>query len=115
MSSCSTTGSRSRTCCAEVSPASLLDRELDEQPAALAQAAEHVRPLHAGPEEAVAATKTYVNSLAAIALLSAALAHDERRLEQLREMPMRVAAQLERTRADAVSLDTYAASDSATV
>jgi len=81
----------------------------------LAQAADHVLPLHAGPEEAVAATKTYVNSLAAIALLSAGLAHDERRLDQLRETPVRVAAQLERTRADAVSLDTYAASDSATV
>jgi glutamine---fructose-6-phosphate transaminase (isomerizing) len=81
----------------------------------LARAADHVLALHAGAEEAVAATKTYVNSLAAIALLSAGLAHDERRLEELRAMPARVASQLERTRRDAVSVDAYAASDSATV
>src|SRR5712691_7114416 len=39
----------------------------------LARAAEWVLPLHAGDERAVAATKTYLTSLAAIALLSAAL------------------------------------------
>jgi glutamine---fructose-6-phosphate transaminase (isomerizing) len=40
----------------------------------LAYAAEIVLPLTAGPERAVAATKTYVNQLAAIALLSGAVA-----------------------------------------
>jgi glutamine---fructose-6-phosphate transaminase (isomerizing) len=40
----------------------------------LADAAEIVLPLTAGPERAVAATKTYVNQLAAIALLSGAVA-----------------------------------------
>jgi glutamine---fructose-6-phosphate transaminase (isomerizing) len=45
----------------------------------LARAAEAVLPLAAGEERAVAATKTYVNQLAAIALLAASLAgrHDE--------------------------------------
>jgi glucosamine--fructose-6-phosphate aminotransferase (isomerizing) len=45
----------------------------------LAGAAEAVLPLAAGEERAVAATKTYVNQLAAIALLAASLAgrHDE--------------------------------------
>ena len=37
----------------------------------LADAAEITVPLHAGPERAVAATKTYVNQLAALALLAA--------------------------------------------
>src|SRR5437764_1252336 len=55
----------------------------NDRDSTLARAADHVLPLHAGPEQAVAATKTYVNSLAAIALLSAALAHDARRLEEL--------------------------------
>jgi glucosamine--fructose-6-phosphate aminotransferase (isomerizing) len=40
----------------------------------LASAAEAVLPLGAGPEHAVAATKTYVNSLAALALLAAHVA-----------------------------------------
>lgn len=53
----------------------------------LAQAAEHVIPLHAGPEQAVAATKTYTTSLGALALLSAALAADNERLAQLQRLP----------------------------
>ncbi len=53
----------------------------------LAQAAEHVIPLHAGPERAVAASKTYTASLAVLALLSALLAEDETRLDQLRALP----------------------------
>ena len=81
----------------------------------LAGAADHVLPLHAGPERAVAATKTYLNSLAAVALLSASLARDEARLDELRAMPERVAAQLERSFADAPLLDRYGDADSATV
>jgi glucosamine--fructose-6-phosphate aminotransferase (isomerizing) len=44
----------------------------------LAQVAELVVPLCAGPEQAVAATKTYVNSLAALALLAGASTDDLR-------------------------------------
>ncbi len=44
----------------------------------LAEAAELVVPLQAGPELAVAATKTYTNQLAALSLLAAAAAGGER-------------------------------------
>jgi len=40
----------------------------------LAAAAEYLIPIHAGPEEAVAATKTYTSTLAAFYILSSALA-----------------------------------------
>jgi glucosamine--fructose-6-phosphate aminotransferase (isomerizing) len=53
----------------------------------LAEAAEYVIPVHAGSEQAVAATKTYTTSLAALALFSAALAGDQERLSQLRRVP----------------------------
>ena len=43
----------------------------NEADSPLARAAEWTLPLHAGEERAVAATKTYLNSLGAIALLSA--------------------------------------------
>lgn len=53
----------------------------------LAQAASLVIPLHAGLERAVAATKTYTNSLLALALFSAALAEDRSRLDALQRIP----------------------------
>lgn len=81
----------------------------------LAANADHVLALHAGRERAVAATKTYVNSLAAIALLSSVLAGDERRLDELRRMPERLQAQLERSLAQARRLDAYGDADAATV
>ena len=49
----------------------------NEPGSALAQAAEHVIDLGAGPERAVAATKTYTAELAAIALLVAALGGED--------------------------------------
>jgi glutamine---fructose-6-phosphate transaminase (isomerizing) len=73
----------------------------------LAQAAEWTLPLHAGEERAVAATKTYLNSLGAVALLSAALAASEPRLAELLEAPDSVAAQIERSFGDAHRLDPY--------
>src|SRR5438093_3889606 len=71
----------------------------------LAQTADWVLPLHAGEERAVAATKTYLNSLAAVALLAAA--GDSRRLDELRALPSRVAEQIDRSLAAAGSLDGY--------
>ena len=71
----------------------------------LAQTADWVLPLHAGEERAVAATKTYLNSLAAVALLAAA--RDSRRLDELRALPSRVAEQIDRSLAAAGSLDRY--------
>ena len=54
----------------------------------LAQAAEWVIDLQAGEEKAVAATKTYTTSLAALALLSATLLGDKAMLNELSKAPL---------------------------
>jgi glutamine---fructose-6-phosphate transaminase (isomerizing) len=71
----------------------------------LARAADFILPLHAGEERAVAATKTYLNSIAAVALLSAA--RDEGRLRELHAMPARLSEQIDRSLAAAQLLDAY--------
>jgi glutamine---fructose-6-phosphate transaminase (isomerizing) len=71
----------------------------------LAAAAEWTLPLHAGEERAVAATKTYLNSIGAVALLSAALGGDG--LDELARMPDVVGAQIERSLEDAPAVDAY--------
>jgi glutamine---fructose-6-phosphate transaminase (isomerizing) len=53
----------------------------------LAGEAEHVVALHAGEERAVAATKSYVNSLGALALLSAGLEGAPERVDALALVP----------------------------
>jgi glucosamine--fructose-6-phosphate aminotransferase (isomerizing) len=53
----------------------------------LARAARFLIPLHAGPERAVAATKTYTASLAALALLSCSLDDRPARLDDLQRVP----------------------------
>ncbi len=53
----------------------------------LGRAADHVIALHAGVEQAVAATKTYTAELAAIALLSATLADDDEMRRALDNIP----------------------------
>jgi glucosamine--fructose-6-phosphate aminotransferase (isomerizing) len=60
----------------------------------LATAAEHVIDLRAGEERAVAATKTYTAELAAIALLSAALAEDSDAGGSIERLPDRVESAL---------------------
>jgi glucosamine--fructose-6-phosphate aminotransferase (isomerizing) len=60
----------------------------------LAQQADIVIELMAGQEQAVAATKTYIAQLAAIALLSATLAEDVTMKTALAHMPENVAATL---------------------
>ena len=65
-------------------PSLAITNEIDSP---LAQAAEHSIPLHAGKEKAVAATKTYTASLAALAMLSCHLQENQIRLEQLRKIP----------------------------
>ncbi len=60
----------------------------------LAAAAEHVIELAAGPERAVAATKTYTTSLLAIARLSAALLDDPAAEAAIRAMPAAIARAL---------------------
>jgi glutamine---fructose-6-phosphate transaminase (isomerizing) len=71
----------------------------------LARAADFVLPLHAGEERAVAATKTYLNSIGAVALLSAA--GDAGRLRDLQAMPARISEQIDRSLAAADLLDRY--------
>ncbi len=61
----------------------------------LAEAADVVIDLQAGPELAVAATKSYANSLGAIAMLSVALNQDEGHVRELANMPEAMAATLE--------------------
>ncbi len=53
----------------------------------LASQAAHVLPLSTGPETAVAATKTYTATLAALALLSAELSSDQARQADLQRLP----------------------------
>ncbi len=59
----------------------------NEPESALARAAEHLLPCHAGVERSIAATKTYTAQLAAVALLATSLAEEEHLLRQLRAIP----------------------------
>jgi glucosamine--fructose-6-phosphate aminotransferase (isomerizing) len=72
----------------------------------LAQQADEVMPLEAGEEHAVAATKTYLNSLGAIALLFAALDDDAARAE-LAAMPEILERQIALSLETAPPLDAY--------
>ncbi len=53
----------------------------------LAAAADLVLDIQAGPEKAVAATKTYTSELMAVAMISAALANDESAWKELEKVP----------------------------
>lgn len=61
----------------------------------LASAAEHVISIEAGEEQAVAATKTFTASLAALALFSTLLERDEDALRELQKIPAQIEAALE--------------------
>jgi len=89
---------------------------LTNEPASpLGRAAEAVLPLEAGEERAVAATKTYLNSLGAIALLFAASTGDDGAHAELERMPEAVTAQLERSAVDLARLETLAPIEGGTV
>lgn len=60
----------------------------------LAKFGEYVINLHAGPERAVAATKTYTAEIAAIALLSVSLTKDKYMIDQLLHVPDHMSAAL---------------------
>ena len=81
----------------------------------LAEAADWVLPLHAGEERAVAATKTYWNSIAAVALLSSVAMGDRDRLHALRSAPAAVAKQIETTLAVDDQLGRYGEIESGSV
>ncbi len=65
---------------------------VNDAESALAGVANHVVPLEAGPETSVAATKSYLVSLGALALLAGTLGNDRRLLEALRTVPETMAA-----------------------
>ena len=71
----------------------------------LGSAVDEVLALEAGVEQSVAATKTYVNSLGAIALLFATSTGDEGALAELRRVPDQLARQLVRSREEAGQID----------
>ena len=81
----------------------------------LAQNADWILPLHAGEEHAVAATKTYLNSLAAVALISTLATGDETRLRELLAMPAAVREQIESSLSLADGLDRYLDAESGSV
>jgi glutamine---fructose-6-phosphate transaminase (isomerizing) len=60
---------------------------VNDEASPLARTAHHCLPLCAGPEESVAATKTYIASLAAIAHLAAAWSDDARLMQALSSSP----------------------------
>jgi glutamine---fructose-6-phosphate transaminase (isomerizing) len=61
----------------------------------LTNVADHTLLLRAGPERSVAATKTYTSQLLALAMLSTAVAGDERRKAELKAVPAHVAEALD--------------------
>jgi glucosamine--fructose-6-phosphate aminotransferase (isomerizing) len=81
----------------------------------LAQEADAVLPLEAGEERAVAATKTYLNSVGAVALLFAAISQDELALDELKRMPETLDRQIALSLETALPLDEYRDSVGATV
>ena len=81
----------------------------------LAAEADVVVPLEAGDERAVAATKTYLNSLGAIALLFAAIGSDDVAREELARMPDALERQVALSLELSPGLEGYADAVGATV
>jgi glucosamine--fructose-6-phosphate aminotransferase (isomerizing) len=81
----------------------------------LGLAADGVLKLEAGKEQAVAATKTYVNSLGAVALLFATSTADDRALGELQRLPDQLAAQLDESWRHVTEVDALGALEGGTV
>ena len=81
----------------------------------LGLAADAVVKLEAGKEQAVAATKTYVNSLGAVALIFATTTGDGQALAELRRLPEQIQAQIDRSWSDVAALDALGPVDGGTV
>jgi glucosamine--fructose-6-phosphate aminotransferase (isomerizing) len=87
----------------------------------LAQTADHVIQLHAGFEKAVAATKTYTASLAALALFSACLGEpgqpntNPEHLEQLQKAPSRMQQTLDGLKESLIHTERFRFMDQCTV
>ena len=76
----------------------------------LSEVADHTLLLRSGPGRNIAATKTYTAQLLALAMLSAAVAGDSRRKDELASVPAHVAAALD-VNADAMSAAAAALKD----
>jgi glucosamine--fructose-6-phosphate aminotransferase (isomerizing) len=87
----------------------------NDESSPLANEAEHVLPLEAGDEKAVAATKTYLNSLGAIALLFAAIGDDRVARAEVERIPGLLEEQIDLSFATAPALSRYAGVVGATV
>ncbi|HET7568288.1 MAG TPA: SIS domain-containing protein [Gaiellaceae bacterium] len=87
----------------------------NEAASPLARVADIVVPLEAGAEKAVAATKTYSNSLGAIALLFAEIGDDAAARAELAAMPDTLAAQIALSLDGPPPLDEYRDAVGATV
>ncbi|MBX5473683.1 MAG: SIS domain-containing protein [Thermoleophilia bacterium] len=81
----------------------------------LAETADIVLPIEAGPERAVAATKTYLNSLGAVALLFAEIGDDARARAELARMPEALEAQIALSLGESPPLEEYRDAVGATV
>lgn len=81
----------------------------------LGTAADEVLALEAGVEQSVAATKTYVSSLGAIALLFATSTGDREALAELERVPGQLARQLARSLGEAAQIDAFARIEGGTV
>ncbi|HYA09543.1 MAG TPA: SIS domain-containing protein [Gaiellaceae bacterium] len=81
----------------------------------LAQEADAVLPLEAGEERAVAATKTFLNSLGAVALLFSAIGDDTKARAELERMPAALEAQIALSFEQAPRLEEYVYGAGATV
>jgi glucosamine--fructose-6-phosphate aminotransferase (isomerizing) len=73
----------------------------------LAALADHVVDLRAGPEQSVAATKTYTAELTVLAAFAALWSGDQQRLEELRRLPDTLEATLQGTRDLAQRVERY--------
>jgi len=73
----------------------------------LAAMADHVLELHAGPEQSVAATKTYTAQLAVMAIFAAALSGQAQHLAELQQVPGAIESTLRLDPAIAQSVERY--------
>ncbi len=73
----------------------------------LAALADHVVELHAGPEQSIAATKTYTAELAALAAFAAVWSGEQQRLTELRLLPDLLETTLQGTSAIARQSERY--------
>lgn len=81
----------------------------------IAQTADCILPINTGPEKAVAATKTYTTSLAALALISCAMEDGAQPIELLRQVPDKMQTTLDGLKPAMAHVERYRYIDQCTV